>query len=200
MNLISFARRVAAAAVVFGTAGVSAAADKPVAAPTVLTAVAPCQTCAAPAGAPCGPTCTAAKPGCPTWIPGRVKTPYQTKLCPGACFGYFQTQWSKWDDVCPLPYQGQGFTDAPATRTTPVTPVRAPVTPVVPVAPATADPKKMPEVKGLDPKFNKDGKPGELLPPRPAGTGTIPMPVGRGVPPIPQVPGGLPVPTGRFGS
>ena len=33
---------------------------------------------------------------------------------PGACFGYFQTQWRKWDDVCPYPCQGIGVSDAPA--------------------------------------------------------------------------------------
>ena len=39
--------------------------------------------------------------------------PYVVNLCPGACFGYFQTQWRKWDDVCPYPYQGIGVSDAP---------------------------------------------------------------------------------------
>ena len=41
------------------------------------------------------------------------KGPYPVALCPGACFGYFQTQWRKWDDVCPYPYQGVGVGDAP---------------------------------------------------------------------------------------
>ncbi|AWM40187.1 hypothetical protein GobsT_13720 [Gemmata obscuriglobus] len=41
------------------------------------------------------------------------KTPYQVNLCPGACFGYFQTQWRKWDDACPYPYLGHGVGDAP---------------------------------------------------------------------------------------
>ena len=198
MNLISFARRVAAVAVVFGAAGTSAAVDTPVAAPPVVhPAAAPCPTCAAPAGTPCGPTCG------PTWTGtkecrthfGRPVPPYQTKLCPGACFGYFQTQWSRWEDVCPVPYQGHGITDAPATRTTPVTPVRPPVEVKKPVDPKPMDPKS------LDPKFNKDPKGGELPPPRPGGTGANPMPVGRGtVPPIPTVPTNPAVPTGRFGS
>ncbi|HSQ57814.1 MAG TPA: hypothetical protein VLM40_18975, partial [Gemmata sp.] len=34
------------------------------------------------------------------------KEPFAITLCPGACFGYFQTQWRKWDDVCPIPYIG----------------------------------------------------------------------------------------------
>jgi hypothetical protein len=29
------------------------------------------------------------------------KEPYAVNLCPGACFGYFQTQWRSWDEVCP---------------------------------------------------------------------------------------------------
>jgi len=49
------------------------------------------------------------------------KGPYVTNLCPGACFGYFQTQWRKWDEVCPYPYQGTGVTDAPK-RPTPALP------------------------------------------------------------------------------
>jgi|SRR5579883_314317 len=36
------------------------------------------------------------------------KKPYPVNLCPGACFGYFQTQWRKWDEVCPYPYLGMG--------------------------------------------------------------------------------------------
>src|SRR5262245_29122939 len=32
--------------------------------------------------------------------------PYTVNLCPGACFGYFQTQWRRWEEVCPYPYQG----------------------------------------------------------------------------------------------
>jgi len=176
MNLISFARRVASVAVVLGAAGTSAA---------------PCPTCAAPVGTPCGPSCTAAAKGCKTHF-GRTVMPFQAKLCPGACFGYFQTQWSRWEEVCPLPHQGQGLTDAPAARTTPVAPV-------TPVRPPSTEPKKHPEPKPIDQKFNKDGKNGELLPPRPSGTGTVPMPVGRGtgIPQIPQIPQ---VPAGRIGS
>lgn len=40
------------------------------------------------------------------------KDPYPVTLCPGACFGYFQTQWRKWDEVCPYPYLGTGVSDA----------------------------------------------------------------------------------------
>jgi hypothetical protein len=41
------------------------------------------------------------------------KDPYPVTLCPGACFGYFQTQWRKWEEVCPYPYIGRGLSDAP---------------------------------------------------------------------------------------
>jgi hypothetical protein len=40
------------------------------------------------------------------------KDPFPVTLCPGACFGYFQTQWRKWDEVCPYPYTGTGVSDA----------------------------------------------------------------------------------------
>ena len=191
MNFISFARslakRVAAVAVVLGAADPSRAADAPVpTAPAALVlplSAAPCTSCAAPAGTPCGPTCTGKS--CPTIIPGRYKPAFQTKLCPGACFGYFQTQWSKWEEVCPLPYQGQGFSDAPAQRTTPVTPVRPP----------SVDPKK-----AADSKKDADAKGSELPPPR-QGSGTKPMPLGYNpLPLIPTAPSALPVPPGRFGS
>ena len=193
MNLNSLARslagRVAALTFVLGAVGTSGAADTPVAGPpqVLLHASAPCATCAAPAGVPCGPTCATA--ACRTHF-GRPKLPYQTHLCPGACFGYFQTQWSKWEDVCPLPYQEQRYTDHPAQRTTPVTPVRAP-----------ADTKKPDTKKDADPKFNKDSKGGELPPPRTGpGIGAIPMGRGTTLPAIPQAPNTLPIPTGRFGS
>jgi hypothetical protein len=38
--------------------------------------------------------------------------PFVVNLCPGACFGYFQTQWRKWENVCPYPYQGINVNDA----------------------------------------------------------------------------------------
>lgn len=69
-----------------------------------------------PAGRPACPTCGGR--GCSTcrhllqsWT--TRKLPYPVELCPGACFGYFQTQWRRWEDVCPLPYQGVGVSDAP---------------------------------------------------------------------------------------
>lgn len=72
-------------------------------------------------------TCNSAATACNSC--GKLKkhfhkccTPYQTTLCPGACFGYFQTQWHRWENVCPIPYQGVGLTDTPA-RVAPPAPV-----------------------------------------------------------------------------
>lgn len=62
-----------------------------------------------------------------------IITPRATCLCPGACFGYFPTQWSRWEAVCPIPYPGAGLTDAP--------PRPAPPPPVLP-APAPKETKK----------------------------------------------------------
>lgn len=68
-----------------------------------------CLTCGAAAG-----TNTSDCKSCGTsWFKKHTKGPYVVNLCPGACFGYFQTQWRKWDDVCPYPYQGVGVSDAP---------------------------------------------------------------------------------------
>jgi hypothetical protein len=77
------------------------------------------------------------------------KGPYPVHLCPGSCFGYFQTQWRKWEDVCPYPYVGSG----PAvTSVGPPLPLPgAPLTPPRPVDPKTGDPK-MPDPKKPDPK------------------------------------------------
>lgn len=137
-------------------------------------------------GLPPCPTCPTPSAGCATGHcrPGLLghahKGPYQTYLCPGACFGYFQTQWHKWDEVCPLPYQGLGVTDAPKPPTAAVTPPPKPL----------PDPKKG-TTPPLDPKKGPDGS--DLPLPRPVN----PMPDKGGVdssylPAIPPAPGGLP--------
>jgi hypothetical protein len=88
------------------------------------------------------------------------KEPFVVNLCPGACFGYFQTQWRKWDEVCPYPYQGVGVGDAPR--------------PALPI-PTEKFPKKdgaLPEPRPVDPKM-KDPK----LPPPPPVSGLPPIPI-----------------------
>ena len=122
MTLLSFARRLAARAaallVVLGGSAAANAADvtpAPAAGPVYV---------GQPLGGPNCPTCNggaAAAGGCSSCgkacgVPlfgGKKKAPYVVQLCPGACFGYFQTQWHRWEDVCPLPYQGVGQSDAP---------------------------------------------------------------------------------------
>jgi len=56
----------------------------------------------------------------------KKSAPRAPSLAPGACFGYFQTQWHRWEDVCPIPYQGAGLTDAPPRPAPPIIPVAPP--------------------------------------------------------------------------
>jgi len=126
------------------------AADYQIVAPPVV---------AQPAAPAAGcPTCAAASSsvgGCKScgtsWFHHHDKGPYVVNLCPGACFGYFQTQWRKWDDVCPYPYQGIGVSDAPK--------------PPSPVLPGVSKPgTTLPGPRPVDPKPGSDSKPGDLKP------------------------------------
>jgi hypothetical protein len=78
------------------------------------------------------------------------KAPFPVTLCPGACFGYFQTQWRKWDEVCPYPYLGMGPSGGAQSTNAPQTPGTGPrpgeLTQPRPVDPKMADPK-MPDPK-----------------------------------------------------
>jgi hypothetical protein len=78
--------------------------------------------------------------------------PFQVNLCPGACFGYFQTQWRKWEDVCPYPYIGHGVTDSPRRPTPSALPrpggPGGELTPPRPIDPKMGEPKKMPAPPG----------------------------------------------------
>ena len=108
MNVGRVLGRFSVVSLAVGYVGLATAADQPVvvapAAPAVVGDV--CPTCTAgSAGAPCG------KAGCGNGC--NPKKPVVGQLRPGACFGYFQTQWHRWEDVCPLPYQGVGQNDAP---------------------------------------------------------------------------------------
>jgi hypothetical protein len=114
--------QVAAVVVALGVAGTLAASDNPPL-PAAPAAAASCANCAQPA-APC--------PSCGKSLLGhghKCRITYEPHLCPGACFGYFQTQWHRWDEVCPIPYQGVGVSDAPPVptpRTTTPTPLGPP--------------------------------------------------------------------------
>lgn len=99
---------------------------------------------------------TRAGSDCPTCVNGRFgigwrKRPTVPTLAPGACFGYFPTQWNRWEDVCPLPYSG------------------APEPPPGPKAAKTAPlPDPRPAGDGADPKAKGSDQP---ITPKGAGTG-----------------------------
>jgi hypothetical protein len=109
------------------------------------------------------PTCGTAGPrvtgsSCATcgssWFHKHDKGPYVVNLCPGACFGYFQTQWRKWDDVCPYPYQGIGVSDAPRPPAPALPGISKPGTTIPgprPVEPKTSDSKPMSYFNQLPP-------------------------------------------------
>jgi len=112
---------VVVAVTLFGFVNVSAAADQPgapAAAPTMVEDFRGCATCNSAAAAcdSCG------KVRKSHFHHHKTCTPYVTHLCPGACFGYFQTQWHRWENVCPIPYQGVGLTDSPVRAAPPILP------------------------------------------------------------------------------
>ncbi len=143
-----FSLPVAVAITALGFSGVARAADQPGAAaiagaPAMAGDYLGCATCNGAAAA-----CDSCSKVRKSLFHHKTCTPYQTTLCPGACFGYFQTQWHRWENVCPIPYQGVGHTDTPLRSAPPVAaPVVAPKTtgsdgpvpkplPVVPTVPA----------------------------------------------------------------
>ena len=169
MNLRSCVRLLAPCVAALGLAGGASAADTPpplrVYEPGVPAVGVACPTCGQEATP--GPSCKSCGKS-PHYL--KHCKPYNVQLRPGACFGYFQTQWHRWEDVCPLPYQGVGLTDAPRPPTPSLGPTTPPVRPV--------DPK---DVKPMDPNPPKKGN---ELPPKPGGD----------LPGVPSVPGTLPIP------
>jgi hypothetical protein len=93
-------------------------------------------------------------------FPMHKKEPYVVNLCPGGCFGHFQTQWRKWDEVCPV----QGVVEV----------MPPPIPPLPPSSDRTPVDKKkngdgLPPPRVIDPKI---GMP--IPPPPPPGVGTLP--------------------------
>ena len=174
--------RILMAAVIWACAGTATAADGPgisvySTAPAALAA----GPCAAPTGCTIGtglsrstaawrgvPDCNAL--GCDKSRFGKQKPPYVVNLCPGACFGYFQTQWRKWDDVCPYPYDGG----------------------------VVVDPMMKPPVPHLSPSDKLPPKNGDAVPPPrvvdPKAGMPVPPPGLGALPSIPPYPG----PGGRY--
>jgi hypothetical protein len=165
--------RAAAVAALAWTGGAISAADVTPVAPTVPVVGAPvvigdpgsagCESCQHGA---IRSKCNACGTLLSSVLPKGRKTPSSVSLCPGACFGYFQTQWRKWDEACPYPYQGIGASDAlklPGARPNELN------------QPRPTDPKLMPEPK-------KTGS--TSLPPIPA----APKASTASLPPIPAAP------------
>jgi hypothetical protein len=83
--------------------------------------------------------------GCqPNWLDKHHPLPPKpVELCPGACFGYFPTQWRRWEDTCPYP-----FTMNPD-------PLHPPI-PTIPASDAWPGKNgKVPDPRPLDPKKMK---------------------------------------------
>lgn len=127
---------VAVAVTLIGVSNAVSASDPPVGfqlRPTIVEdfqSRVPVSLAAEPVPEPAGPLCASSaatacdscrkfrKLACHSW----KYSPREPSLCPGACFGYFQTQWHRWENVCPLPYQGIGVSDDPVRPSTPVVP------------------------------------------------------------------------------
>jgi hypothetical protein len=123
-----FSVPVVVAVTIFGFVNAASAADQPAApaaaSPTMVEDFRGCATCNSAAAA-CD-SCGKARKS--LLHHHKTCTPYVTQLCPGACFGYFQTQWHRWENVCPIPYQGVGLTDAPVRAAPPANVVSPPKT------------------------------------------------------------------------
>jgi hypothetical protein len=136
MNVGRVLGRFAAVGVVAGSVGLATAADEPIVVVPAAPVAEGCPTCTTgPGGAPCK------LGGCKTCNTCSPKKPVVGQLRPGACYGYFQTQWHRWEDVCPIPYQGVGLPDAPPR--VPV-PLAAPLATPRSDAPAKSAPMPMP--------------------------------------------------------
>lgn len=182
MTLVPLARRLVAAGVLaVGLAPAASAADTP--APAAPPLPAPAPVAAMPHYQPSCPTCnggdvagvcsTCGKAGWGGRLLGghKAKPIRQPFLCPNACFGYFQTQWTPWCEACPIPYAGHGASDAP--------PPKAPAAPPLPGG-APAGPREGENLRPAPKAAAPDAVPMNPLPrtsPAPkAGDPTIPDP------------------------
>lgn len=150
MNVGRILGRFAVVGLAAGYVGLATAADETVPVAPAAPVADVCPTCTAgPGGAPCK------LGGCKTCNGCSPKKPVVGQLRPGACFGYFQTQWHRWEDVCPIPYQGVGQNDAALAA-----PIPAP--PAVPRsdAPPKAGPGPMPTTNPMPLPGTKGGIPG----------------------------------------
>jgi len=148
MNVGRVLGRFAVVGLAAGYVGLATAADEPIVVAPAAPVADVCLTCTAgPGGASCN------LGGCKTCNGCNPKKPVVGQLRAGACYGYFQTQWHRWEDVCPLPYQGVGLNDAPLRAA-------IPAPPAVPRsdAPPKAGPAPMPMINPVP--MPKTGLPG----------------------------------------
>lgn len=137
---------------------------------------------------------------CPTCVNGKYgigwrKRPTVPTLAPGACFGYFPTQWNKWEDVCPLPYNPPAEAAAPGKRPTPppIPPANLPDDGKKPAGNGAAKPAEPPK-SDAPPAKPADPKPVDPKPADPK-AGAVPMPT---IPPIPDAVIPPTLPKGKF--
>jgi hypothetical protein len=139
---MSVRKTVLAAAVVvaLGTSGAASAADG------VPYSTAPAALCG-----PCGTSMGVSR------FPKHKKDPcYSVPMCPGSCFGYFPTQWRRWDEACLSP---QVIGELP---------------PAIPHLPGASDRPPQDKQNGVPPPRVVDPKTGLLIP-APPGIGSLPQ-------------------------
>ena len=132
---------VATAVMVLSSFGALCAADGPPGCGTPALMIQPGGSCTACEVVPMAKT-RMRTPCNPDWLDKHCPAkPRPVNLCPGACFGYFPTQWRKWEDTCPYPFTMGNDTLPPG----------------IPSIPATSDssPGKIPNPRPLEPKKMK---------------------------------------------
>jgi hypothetical protein len=133
----------------------------------------------------CGPTAR----GVNAWMQKHHdKKFYHPTICPGSCFGYFQTNWTAWEQACPNWCGDQAPVAGPAVVTTPAPAVQ------VPVAPASA-PKTLPPTAPAKEPVKESSQLPPANAPTPAATTPVSIPgnaPGLTLPPVPDLLIGLP--------
>jgi hypothetical protein len=131
-----------AALLMLGCWTIATAADDGCAAPVVV--IQPGGVCTTCDSAPMARTKMRANPCQPNWLEKHHPLPPMTvNLCPGACYGYFPTQWRRWEDHCPYP-----FTMLPDPQ--------HPTIPPIPSSDSTLGKNgKIPDPRPIDPKKMK---------------------------------------------
>lgn len=137
--------RIAVVGLAVGYVGLATAADEPIVVVPADPAAA-CATCTTgPGGAPCN------LGGCKTCNGCNPKKPVVGQLRAGACYGYFQTQWHRWEDVCAIPYQGVGLNDSPSRGSVIPAPPPVPRSDAPAKTGAAPSPMPIPAAKGVLP-------------------------------------------------